>query len=67
MLWIYPDQASLEADWIADIGKAPQPRVEGCVSGGSGSWNGNLVLYIQGRDIGTLTAAIREAFLSLGS
>ncbi len=67
VLWVYPDHASLESDWVAEIGKPPQPRLAGCVSEGSGNWNANLVLYIQGRDIGTLTAAIRNAFLSLGN
>lgn len=67
VLWEYPDRASLDVDWVADIGKAPQPRREGCVSGGSGYWNENLVMYIQGRDVGTLTATIRNAFLSLGN
>lgn len=66
VLWVYPDHASLESDWVAEVGKSPQPRREGCVSGGSGYWNENLVLYIQGNDIGTLTASIRNAFLSVG-
>ncbi len=67
VLWQYPDRTSLEDDWAAEVGKSPIPRREGCVSGGSGYWNENLVLYIQGRDLGTLTAAIRNAFLSLGN
>jgi len=67
VLWVYPDHASLESDWVAEVGKPPQPRREGCVSEGSGSWNGNLVIYIQGHDIGTLTASIRNAFLSVGN
>jgi len=66
VLWVYPDHASLEADWTAEIGNAPLPRLASCVTGGSGSWNGNMILYVQGRDLGTLTTAIRNAFLSVG-